>query len=71
MDLKEYLKKNKKTIRGFGKEFKISHYSMQKYIHGSKPAPRQAWKIFNATDGKVTFQDIGYDEPPKNPLKDI
>ena len=71
MKLNEYLKKNKKTIRGFAKESRISHYAMLKYTHGKKPAPRQAWRIFNLTEGQVSFPELGYNAPPKNPLKDI
>ncbi len=71
MEIKEYLKKEKITQREFSKISKISRYSIHKYIRGEKPARRQAWKIFNATNGMVTFQDLGHKEPPKNPLKDI
>ncbi len=71
MDLRSYLKSIKKSIRAFGRENKISHYSMMVYVKGKKPCPRMAWKIFNATHGKVGFNDLGYDEVPKNPLKDF
>ena len=71
MKLREYIKSVKKSIRSFGREYKISHYSMIKYVQGRKPAPRQAWKIFMATQGEVSFQELGYEDIPKNPLKDL
>ena len=71
MNLRSYLKSKRLTIRGFARDHKISHYSVQKYVQGTKPAPRQAWKIFNVTNGEVSFQDMGYSSPPKNSLKDI
>jgi predicted transcriptional regulator len=71
MKIEEYLKKNKKTIRGFAKEIKISRYSIAKYIDGARPSRTVAWKIFNATDGEITFQDLHFETIPKNPLKDI
>ena len=59
------------SIRGFGRHYKISHYSMIKYVRGEKPSVRLAWKIFMATQGEVSFQELGYEDIPKNPLKDI
>lgn len=71
MNLKDYLKKHKLTHRGLAKKLRISPFSLLKYIYGQVPAKKQAWKIFNATDGEVTFHDLGYSEIPKNPLKDF
>ena len=59
------------SIREFGRTYKISHYSMIKYTQGHKPSVRLAWKIYMATGGEVGFKDLGYEEMPKNPLKDL
>ena len=71
MKLREYIKSKKMSIRGFGRKNKISHYSMNKYVQGKKPSPRLAWRIFMATQGQVGFNDLGYEDIPKNPLKDL
>jgi plasmid maintenance system antidote protein VapI len=71
MKIEEYLKKNNKTIRGFAREIKINRYSIAKYIDGARPSKTVAWKIFNATDGEVTFEDLQYDKPPKRPIRDV
>lgn len=71
MNLSDYLKKNKLHIREFGRTYKISRDAIHSYLNGKRPARRQAWKIFQATNGEVTFQDLQYDKPPKRPLKDI
>jgi DNA transposition AAA+ family ATPase len=71
MKIEEYIKKNKMTIRGFAKDIRISRYSVAKYIDGSKPSRTVAWKIFIATEGEVSFQDMNFEAIPKNPLKDI
>lgn len=44
---------------------------MIKYVQGKKPSVRLAWKIYMATGGEVGFKDLGYEEMPKNPLKDL
>lgn len=71
MKIKDYLRKNKVSRRDFAKKIKISRYSLQRYIEGRQPAAKQAWKIYSESDGQIKFEDMQYEEPPKNPLKDI
>jgi predicted transcriptional regulator len=70
MKIKEYLKRKKIGQNEFAAKIKISRFSLHKYIHGSRPAKRQAWRIFNATDGEISFPDMGYSSPPKRPARD-
>ena len=71
MKIKEYLKKKKISQHTFSAKIKVSRYSLHKYIRGQIPARKQAWTIFNETDGEVTFEDMGFKSIPKNPLKDF
>ena len=71
MKLKEYLKKKKITQKAFAEKLNLHRFSILRYTWGEVPAPRVAWKIFNETDGQVSFEEMGYEAPPKNPLKDI
>ena len=59
MLLAEYIENNCINITKFARMIDISPVTLRKYMRGKPPRIDIARKICKATDGKVTFEEIG------------
>lgn len=65
MKLREYIKSNGMTIRGFSKKHNLNHRNVEMWCRGERmPNYKDAFTIFNATENVVTGHDfyLTYDE---------
>ena len=61
MDLKQFLKLEKKTLKQFSKENDLNYGTMKLYSsHHANMSPKMAKKIEQATTGKVTRLELLY-----------
>jgi transcriptional regulator with XRE-family HTH domain len=59
MKLKDYLKIHNLSFRDFEKISGINHQTLHHYVHKiHKPSLQNAQKIFKATKGAVTLEDL-------------
>lgn len=58
MNLKDYLKEQKKTQIEFAKELGVSRTTIHRAINGDPPGRKTAREIVCHTNGLVTYDDI-------------
>lgn len=61
MDLKKYLQAKNMTPREFAEIIDVSLASVYYYLNGRRPNTMTILRIIKATDGKVTYKDMGYE----------
>lgn len=59
MRLKDYMDKNKISLRDFAEEIGVGYYTLQRYLAGTRfPGPDEFTAIYKATRGKVQPNDF-------------
>lgn len=59
MTLREYVDKNKVSLREFSEKIGVGYYTLQRYLAGTRfPGPIEFAAIYKATGGKVQPNDF-------------
>lgn len=60
MKLRDYLKKNRFSLRTFAKETGVNYLTLFKITKGHTPRIETASKIVETTDGVIAYEDLGF-----------
>jgi len=60
MKLREYIDKHQFSLRGLEKAFGVSYQTIFKITRGYTISWESASKIVKATDGEITYEDLGF-----------